>query len=193
MTSEELRQQPADVSAETLLDKDGKYLLGDYRDFLLRQVRRYAPWATMTEKQQQELIDASTAAAVTFIHRAVAIVAANGKPAMRAVLAQITIKDGIEAKVKVSKYDPMRHDLVDAQGSTLLISIVDAAAFSETRGDVKPDPDQPPLPIDDDAGPDDDSGPSAKRSDSPKPRKGRRPPPVDDGGTDDDPDDNDDD
>jgi hypothetical protein len=64
---------------------------------------------------------------------------------MRATVAQVAVKDGIKAQLELSKSDPMRHHLIDAQGMDVLLVVADAEPFIGERAPVTVTPDQPDL------------------------------------------------
>lgn len=141
---EELRTQrnnEYDVATDTLK--------GDVRDFLLDNLKHIGkPWQQMGELEQEEQIDRATRAAETFVRKCVVTVAAKDQASMIGTLDSVTVKDGFKAVIKLSKTDKSRHELVDAQGQTVLIVVADAEQFSGEREPAKADPDQQDFGLD---------------------------------------------
>lgn len=130
-------------------------MTGDLRDCLLdflKHEKNPLPWTMQTETQQQEAIDKVSKAVNHAVEKAVAIIAADGKTVIRGTLVKIQIKDGIQLQINTSKQDPMRHSLVDGQGSAILLVLADKSAYEGERKAAKPDPNQRVLIADDDEG-----------------------------------------
>lgn len=127
-------------------------LKGDIRDWLLDRVKHIPkPWQAMSEQEQRDMIYSVEEAAVDLIRRAVRIIAAEGRMAITAQLEQVTVKDGIKAVVTLSKHDPFRHELVDAQGKDVLIVVADASSHMGQQDEARPDNlREPGLPLDGD-------------------------------------------
>jgi hypothetical protein len=139
-----------DISEETQ-DLASETLKGDLRDFVLDRIKHKPKvWQQMTESEQRDLIHETESAVSDIIRRAVHIIAAEGRQAITATLEQVTVKDGIKAVATLSKHDPFRHELVDAQGKAILIVVADASAHMGQQEEAKPDADEPQLPMDDD-------------------------------------------
>lgn len=135
----------ADLVAETLS--------GDVRDFLVDRIRQLPKvWAEMTQEEQHEIINAAIMAGNSLVRKAVRLIAQDGRPTIVARCEQVTVKDGIKAVVTLPQSDPLRHALVDSQGSDVLVIVVDAENYIGSRGDLKPDapPTEPELPMSDD-------------------------------------------
>ncbi len=121
-------------------------LTGDVRDFLLDRLRNFKkPWVAMTEDEQYSEINSAKEAADNLVRQTVRIIASEGRRCMTGDLEQITVKDGLKAVIKLSKFDPYRHELVDAQGQAVLIVVADSEPFSGERESALPEPDQSDL------------------------------------------------
>jgi hypothetical protein len=83
--------EPPSVDPAALLDAKGKYLLGDYRDFILQTVKQHAPWKALSEGQQRDIINGATAQAREFVSRVIEIVAENGRPVVAATLESVAV------------------------------------------------------------------------------------------------------
>lgn len=118
-------------------------MTGDIRDFLLDRVKNLGkPWPAMTEDEQRDQITAAKDAAERLVREIAKLIAAEGKKAMVGTVDSITVKDGIKAVIKLSKADECRHELMDAQGQTVMLVVADAEPFTGERGPAEPDPDQ---------------------------------------------------
>lgn len=120
-------------------------LMGDLRDFILDRLKHKhnpLPWQMLPEGDQIETIREVESACRTWVHRAVTLIAANGQKVARGQLIKFQAKDGIQMQINLAGSDSMRHDLMDAVGSTVLITIADVEEFQGTRGDVKVNKDQ---------------------------------------------------
>lgn len=106
-------------------------------------------WQKMSEAQQQEVIDRVTNRVTHNIAQAVMMIAAENRPSIRAKLAAVTIKDDLKATVLLSRHHPDRHEFIDSAGQEILIVLVNAEQFTGGKDDIKPDPDQPALPLQD--------------------------------------------
>lgn len=104
-------------------------------------------WQKMTEKQQEEAIYRVTNRVVHNITQAVTMIAAEARPVIRAKLVGVNIKDDIKASVLVSRHHTDRHRFIDSSGQEILIVLLDVDQFTGGAGDIKPDPDQGSLPL----------------------------------------------
>lgn len=126
---------------------DSEVLRGDLRDAILDRLKAMPrPWTTMSEAQQRDMIGSVDLAARELIRKAVALLAANGFPALPAKLVKAQIKDGLQCQVDLSRHDPQRDRLLDHMGKPVMIVLADLAEFMGEREPAKPDPDQPELP-----------------------------------------------
>lgn len=132
-----------DIAAETLT--------GDLRDLVLDTLRYEQdkrPWNFRSEADQRETASRIERAAHDWARKAVELLAAGGKRTIRATIEQVVVKDGIKAVLTMSKFDELRHNLIDAQGSAVLIVVADSEAFEGERAPVDIKPDQPVMPFD---------------------------------------------
>ncbi len=123
-------------------------LLGDLMSLVIEELKA-APdvWQKLSESKQDAVIGRVHQRVREAVRQAVELIAANGRTAIPANLEQVTVKDTYKAVLTLSKTDPNRHELVDATGRAVVIVIADAEEFSGGAGEVKPDPDQPDLPV----------------------------------------------
>lgn len=111
-------------------------LSGDLRDavlHLLREKHDPIPFAKRKEVDQRALIAAVAERTRELVEEAVSLIAAKGGGTIAGTLDQVTIKGGLKAVVTLSKTDPLRHKLFDAQGGDVLIALADARPFMGER------------------------------------------------------------
>jgi hypothetical protein len=135
--TEEERPDPVVVARDTMV--------GDLRDCMLDLLRNNTsslPWNMLPEAQQRATIEKVTKAAEHAVERAVHIIATDGRTALVGELVKIQVKDGIQVQINLSKHDPLRHDLIDAQGKAVLLVVSDADDYGGARAPVKVEPDQ---------------------------------------------------
>jgi hypothetical protein len=138
MNNEEQEVDAIELETETLS--------GDVRDAILNKFRnQQKPWQQMTEAEQSMFNNSIDSTARYLVTQAVKLVAAEGRKTIAAVVDSITVKDGIKATVTLPKSDEQRHNLIDSQGQTVLIVVVDTEKFNGEKEPAPVDPDQPEL------------------------------------------------
>lgn len=141
---------PLNVAKETLL--------GDIRDVALQIIKdpklTGKCWKDMNEEEQRLVVCKITDRARDAIINAVDLIASDGNKAIKAVLTQVTVKDGFKGVFQFGESEKLRHELVDAQGKNILITLIDAHDFVGEGEEVEIDPDQRELSINE--GPDND-------------------------------------
>jgi hypothetical protein len=133
-------------------------MTGDLRDCILdflKHEKNPLPWNMQTEEQQSDAIHKVTDAVTRAVEKAVALIAADGRQVIEAILDQVTVKDEIKAVCKVSKSNALRHDLMDATGYSVLLVVSDAGVYKGERKPALPEPNEPPLFDQTDAGAED--------------------------------------
>lgn len=126
-------------------------MLGDLMHAILDEVKALPDvWQKLPQSKQDEVLWRIENRSKTIIGNVVSIIASDARPAIHASVESVTVKDGIKAVLTVSRSSPSRHDLVDAQGSAVMIVISDAEPYA---GGKKPksDADQGALPLGGDA------------------------------------------
>lgn len=144
----ELSVEEPDTADAEMITMAADTLTGDVRDFVLDRIRHEQdkrPWDQRSEAEQRDTIHRVETMARDLVVRAVELIAAEGRRTIKATLEQVTIKDGIKATVTLSKFDPQRHCLMDAQGASILIVVADADEFTGERAEVQVKPDQAEL------------------------------------------------
>lgn len=121
-------------------------MVGDLMSLVIEELKA-APdvWQRLSEHKQDAVIGRVHQRILDAVRQAVELIATNGRAAIPATLEQVTVKDSVKAVATVSRTDPSRHDLADAVGRAVMIVVADPSEFAGGAGDVKPDPDQPPL------------------------------------------------
>ena len=135
--SRTLREQELDLAADTLS--------GDLRDYFLEMLRHEksgAPWNTRPEREQREVVDRVTSKVESIIRRAVELIAADGRKTIKAHVESVTVKEAIKATLLLPRSDEQRHELFDATGSDVLITVSDASAYIGERAPAPIVPDQ---------------------------------------------------
>ena len=121
-------------------------MTGDLRDCLLdflKNDKNPLPWNLQGESSQRETIEKVERAVRHAVERCVRIIASEARSVIVAKLEQVTVKDGFKAVVSLSsKSDPLRHELVDAQGQEVLLVVSGSDPFSGERSPVEVQPDQ---------------------------------------------------
>lgn len=124
-------------------------MIGDIRDMVLDIIRdkRYTgkAWKDMNEAEQKSVANMVSVQAEEAVARAVDIIHSDGQRHIKAILKQVTVKDGYKAVFEMSAHDELRHELVDAQGDSILVVLADHNRYAEDVKPVKIDKDQPEL------------------------------------------------
>lgn len=137
-----------DETLDTAVELAAETLTGDLRDFILDRLKHEqskAPWHQRSENDQRDAVHQVEQAVRAAVTRAVEIMAGHGRRTIKATLDQVVIKDGYKATVTMSKFDPNRHHLSDAQGKSVLIVVADPDEFTGERAEVEITPDQATL------------------------------------------------
>lgn len=125
-------------------------MVGDIRDTVLDILRdkRYTgkAWKDMKEAEQREVTAMIVDRLREAVVRAIDIIQSDGEKHIKAILKQVTVKDGYKGVFECSAHDELRHELVDAQGSVVLIVMTNSDEYLGEREKVKFDKDQPDLP-----------------------------------------------
>jgi hypothetical protein len=126
-------------------------MVGDLRDVLLNIMRDRKftgkAWKDMKEDEQREVNQMITDAVQEAVVRSIDIIQSDGEKHIKAILKQVTVKDGFKGVFECSAHDDLRHELVDAQGDTILVVLTNSEAYLGEREKVKFDKDQPDLPV----------------------------------------------
>lgn len=130
---------------ERALEVAQETLTGDVRDIILNDLKNLKtsrPWNERSQGEQEMMVTHVTFIAAHVVARVVEIVAAGGRKTIKAMLGQLTVKDGIKAVLEISKYDEQRHELMDIVGSPVLIVLADPAQYEGARAKVEIKKDQ---------------------------------------------------
>lgn len=127
-----------------------KTMIGDLRDCVLNNVLKDKKltgksWSDMSEAEQKSVVSDIVCAVEATVERAIDIIHSDGQKHIKAVLKQVTVKDGYKAVFECSANNELRHELVDAQGETILVVLTGSDKYLGEREKVKYDKDEPEL------------------------------------------------
>ena len=124
-------------------------LTGDVRDALLTHIRSMEnPWSKMSERAQQEKIDAVSNMGRSLVTRAAYIVGARGFEHLGITIGKFTAKDGtLKAEFETAQTHLSLVALADMQGRRSLLVLVDPDEYDGEKEPAKPDKDQPELAV----------------------------------------------
>lgn len=126
-------------------------MIGDLRDVVLDifKDKRFTgkAWVDMKEGEQKAVAQMVTDHVTEAVVRSIDIIHSDGQKHIKAVLRQVTVKDGYKAVFECSASDKLRHELVDSQGDTILVVLTNTDAYLGEREKVKFDKDEPELPM----------------------------------------------
>lgn len=88
-------------------------------------------WKQLTEVQQDNVLAEFDAYAKEALRNSVRDMAGADFPCIQATLDQVVVKDGIKAVLKMGQSSPHRHELVDSEGSTVLLILADASEYTK--------------------------------------------------------------
>ena len=128
------------ISAQSSLGKDLLVAMVD-------ALRKTSPaaWGSMTQEQQQDVIDGLAHRIQVHVVQAISTLAQAQHIVIEAHVDSVTFKDGVKATLTAMKGDGA-HQLADAQGSSVLVVITDATKYLETMDQVRGEADQRALP-----------------------------------------------
>lgn len=163
--NEEITSAEDDDAEDSVLELAIETLTGDMRDEMLKRMRTMQkPWEKMTEQEQRSLNSDMDWLAKRIVKKAVHMIAARKRKVILGKLAQVTVKDGIKEQLEIGQRCEHRHDLIDAQGSAVLIVVADADEFTGEREPAKTEPDQPVFDNTDVAQGSNDDDPAADKA-----------------------------
>lgn len=102
-------------------------------------------WQQMSEHDQQDVIYRAERRVKSIITQAVHILASKDRPALIGDVDTVTFKDGVKAVLKMDKASPHRHDLADAEGSSVILVVVDPDEYFGGVDEVEAEPNQASL------------------------------------------------
>lgn len=132
-------------STDDIIELAAETMKGDLLNALLDELKAARDvWPKLSQHDQDFIINRFERRTAKAIDEAVRMIAAEGRPVIRAKLDQLTAKDGIKAVLSLSQHDANRHELLDAVGKVVLVVVADAEPYQ--GGDTpKAEPDQRPL------------------------------------------------
>lgn len=130
-------------------------LYGDVRDAMLTRFRTMPkPWEQMTEAEQLDAVNGISMTAGHLVREAVRLLTNYEWPRAVVKLHEIKIAGGdkgIEAKVSAQNIEVNRTVLGENVGALCVLLMVDSDTFMGSRGPVEIEPDQPELPVGEEA------------------------------------------
>lgn len=135
---------------QAAMDLAEETLSGDLRDAMLTHVRSMeTPWSKLSQRDQEDRIDAIERGCSDLVRRAVNIVARRGFDTIPVKIADFTVKGGaIKGKFEAIVTEPNVVALSDHQGHSAVIVLTDASDFIGESAPATADPDEPALPLD---------------------------------------------
>ena len=113
--------------------------------FEFRNVR--APFHSLNEGQQQEVIDRVTEAAEKSVYNAISIISSRNVDTIPVTIVDAKFKaKAITVTAAIDAQDPNRHGLIDVAGRLCLL-VLAPNDYAEGMDGIKPDRDQPDLPL----------------------------------------------
>lgn len=144
-----------DASAETEKPDEALALLavaslaGDVRDFILDRLKNdhsALPWNLRGEAEQTRYIEQADIAARRLVAQIAGLVATRGQPAIGGRVKKAAMRDVIAIEVHVGLTHPLRHELLDAIGSEIMLVLPRTEELtSGDRGKPKATKDQRQL------------------------------------------------
>jgi hypothetical protein len=122
--------------------------VGDVRDHLLQHMQHNhsaLPWNMRTEAQQREVAENVERFARFLVNKLCATIAAQGQKAAKGRLERLTTRNGVVMTINVSSSDPLRHELLDRVGGSVMVVLTQAEEMSGERAPVRIKPDQQDL------------------------------------------------
>lgn len=145
-----LRQAASDATSPTIERFEIGTLAGDIRDVILTHVRSIkVPWSMLSEQEQVDKIDAIDALGRDVARRVVYLIAASDMPVVHVSIGKWTVGEQIELKVTSSAILENITRLAEHGQNAAVLVLADPGAYMGEREKAQPDPDEPPLPLDD--------------------------------------------
>jgi hypothetical protein len=146
-TGEVTDQPERDVVGET-----SAFVARDLLDSLVLEIKLLQrPWDALPQAEQDEMIERLRKQVLNNVRQAIGIIVADERAVMPATVESVTFKDGIKAVLKISKHAGARHDLADHEGQDLIIVMVDPGDYMAGVHDVRGDPDQAEIGVENSA------------------------------------------
>jgi hypothetical protein len=144
----EITRNATVATTEDLVMIAEKTMRGDIRETILQHWQanhNVLPWRSRGEAEQERTIQAADVLASTVVRSAVMIVAGQGRRSAQGRLKKIAVGEDLKLLIEIPRSNDMRHDLMDATGAIVAISLMDMASYMGERAKTKADPDQKPL------------------------------------------------
>jgi len=105
------------------------------------------PWNMTSEKNQEIALHRMEEVIERSVRQAVIVIATDRAPSLAGTVESVTFKDGIKAVLTLDKHAEGRHNLADAEGTTVLIVMANPEQFTGGMEKVGAAPDQHGLPL----------------------------------------------
>jgi len=105
------------------------------------------PWNMTSEKNQEIALNKMEEVIKQAVRQAVMVIATDRAPSLAGTVESVTFKDGIKAVLTLDKHAEGRHNLADAEGTTVLIVMANPEQFTGGMEKVGAAPDQHGLPL----------------------------------------------
>lgn len=123
-------------------------MCGDLLGALIDEIRTMPDvWQKTSEEKQAQIIERLTRRVESAVKTAVHIIASDGKPQIEVTLEGVTVKDKIKAALIIPNGSALLHDLIDSQGEQILVVLPRTSQYLGGTGGIKPDKDQPEIPL----------------------------------------------
>lgn len=132
-----------DKQAKDVMAMTASTIGADLLQALVQEVKLLPDvWPKLSQKKQDDVIERLRKRVIHNVQMATHLIASDGRICVQAELEQITVKDGIKGVLIMSKNDPHRHLVMDAQGKTVLLAVADAEDHMGEIAAVRGEPDQ---------------------------------------------------
>lgn len=130
MSEQEQDTPRAEIAAETMH--------GDLMALVVDELKAAPrPWPELGEDEQDEVIERVRRRTGEAVEDVVRIIATAGFKRIPAKLDSVQVKDGLKITLSALQNDPARHDLMDAQGTTVALVLADPERFGGGTEAVK--------------------------------------------------------
>lgn len=119
----------AGATEETINTVTGTHYENMMRKLLVVVKGMPKTWKQLTEVQQDNVLAEFDQYVKESLRNAVRDMAGADFPAIQATLDQVVIKDGFKAVLKMGQSIPHRHELADAEGTTVTLILADASEY----------------------------------------------------------------
>lgn len=136
------------IEEKSAQDIAREFLFGELLNAATKQLRSLdKPWLKLPKEQQEKLLRSVQDDVSIAVKRAVEIIASDDRTRFRAVVEQVTFKDGVKAVLTMGNTEAS-HELADTAGHTVLVVIEDPSRYTlPGENSPKSDDDQRTLSV----------------------------------------------